>query len=476
MGFLDEARARISSVIVHLTMAQDEARVRSAVHERPATYLFLAIWFALLTGLCEVAGLAVVQFFLHRYIYYFGICLIWMAPAANIFIFAIPGLALFLVARTWPRLTSLGIAVGIYAFLGYLSLLFLYQGLAKLAAVLLAAGLAIQTAHIIVAHPQTFYSVARFTIGWMEIFKKTLKLDRPQETLEGTVVDSLLTRRQFLVGAGTIMAGLTLGAQAWEVLAENRRLANLPRIFSDYPNVLLIVLDTVRAQNLSLYGYDRPTSPQLERFAKNGVYFKWAVSTAPWTMPSHASMFTGRHPHELSVNYRIPLDRTYPTLAEVLSAHGYLTAGFVANIWYCSRESGLERGFTHYEDFDLSLGQIVNSSSLGRIIATTEDLRRRIGYWEELGRKTASKVNGDFLQWLSHKDPQRPFFAFLNYFDAHEPYLPPEPFGTLFGPQSPRKNPRHNTGWKWSLSELHAEMDAYDGSISRSKLSLMGLA
>ena len=121
----------------------------------------------------------------------------------------------------------------------------------------------------------------------------------------------------------------------------------------DPPNVLLIVLDTVRADRLSLYGYRRPTSPTLERLAKRGIRFDEARATAPWTLPSHASMFTGRWPHELDVNWHTPLGTKFPTLAEYLGSRGYATAGFVANVHYCSYEFGLDRGFTHYEDYVL---------------------------------------------------------------------------------------------------------------------------
>ena len=119
------------------------------------------------------------------------------------------------------------------------------------------------------------------------------------------------------------------------------------------PNVLLIVLDTVRADHLSLYGYRRATSPNLERLAKHGIRFEEARATAPWTLPSHASMFTGHWPHELGVHWLTPLGGNAPTLAEYLGSHGYATAGFVANDLYCSYDTGLDRGFTHYEDYVL---------------------------------------------------------------------------------------------------------------------------
>ena len=131
-------------------------------------------------------------------------------------------------------------------------------------------------------------------------------------------------------------------------------MANLPQADSGTPNVLLIVMDTVSAQHMSLYGYPRDTTPNLARLARKGVRFQHARSTAPWTLPSHASMFTGRWPHDLSVGYGQPLDASAPTLAESLRDRGYATGGFVANTLYCSAETGLNRGFIHYEDHELT--------------------------------------------------------------------------------------------------------------------------
>ena len=87
---------------------------------------------------------------------------------------------------------------------------------------------------------------------------------------------------------------------------------------------------------MSLYGRSRPTTPRLAELAAGGVRFDEARSTAPWTLPSHASMFTGHWPHQLSVDWDSGLDEKYPTLAEFLAGKGYTTAGFVANTYYCN--------------------------------------------------------------------------------------------------------------------------------------------
>src|SRR6185312_12424484 len=89
------------------------------------------------------------------------------------------------------------------------------------------------------------------------------------------------------------------------------------------PNVLLIVLDTVAADHLSLYGYSRPTSRSIDELARRGIRFDAAQAAASWTLPSHAAMFTGRWPHELSAGWYTPLDAGYPTLAEFLGSRGY---------------------------------------------------------------------------------------------------------------------------------------------------------
>ena len=108
------------------------------------------------------------------------------------------------------------------------------------------------------------------------------------------------------------LALATSGARAW---SERRAVAALAPPPPAAPNVLLIVWDTVRAQNLSLHGHNRPTTPNLQRLAARGAWFRHAFATSSWTLPSHASMFTGRWPHELSAGWKTPLDDREPTLA-----------------------------------------------------------------------------------------------------------------------------------------------------------------
>src|SRR5262249_43771450 len=156
-------------------------------------------------------------------------------------------------------------------------------------------------------------------------------------------------RASFPILAGLVAA---LAASLWaadrlKVWREEAR----PLPLAGSSNVLLIVLDTVGADHLSLHGYPRPTSPTIDELAERGVRFDRARATSSWTLPSHSSMFTGRWPHELSAGWFTPLDGAYPTLSEALGSLRYATAGIVANTWYCASDTGLARGFTTYEDY-----------------------------------------------------------------------------------------------------------------------------
>jgi len=251
-------------------------------------------------------------------------------------------------------------------------------------------------------------------------------------------------------------------------VAERRAQAGRPEASSDLPNVLLIILDTVRAGNLSLYGYDRRTTPRIDEWSRSGVVFDRAYSTASWTLPSHASMFTGRYHFELMTGPGKALDDTYPTLAGVLARHGYATAGFVANLEFTTKASGLNRGFDRYEDYPVSMGALAKSSWLSRM--TLYHIGRMAG-WKEPGRnfKDGDHVTAEFVDWLDERRT-RPFFAFLNYFEAHGPYEAPEPYSTAFGPRSRRGS--INAHWRprpeseYSVEQVQPWLNMYDGALS----------
>ncbi len=143
--------------------------------------------------------------------------------------------------------------------------------------------------------------------------------------------------------------------------------------------------------------------------------FDLAFATSSWTLPSHASLLTGRWPHALGVDWTTPLRPDVPTLAEFLAAHGYDTAGFVANLDYCGRETGLARGFAHYEDFPinawdtfnryLALGRRLDLPSrvpaLNALIERISGYRAVLFFHNKEHAKEAAAVNQAFLDWLN---------------------------------------------------------------------------
>jgi arylsulfatase A-like enzyme len=411
-----------------------------------------AAWFGLVTGLLELGlTLALKPFYDDALGFFRGNRhILWIVPLVNLAIFGACGLALGLLGRRRPRL-ALRLASFVFVFLAGLTLLLTIRGLYVAACLILAGGLAYRVAPALRARAATL----RTLVGL---------------SLPGLVV------------AVVALAAMSIGREAW---VERRSLAGLAAADPGTPNVLLIVLDTVRADHLSAWGYHRATTPNLERWARRGVCFEQARSTAPWTLPSHASLFTGRWPHELSAGLRGALDGRYPTLAERLRQEGYVTAGFVANTTYCCAETGLNRGFAHYEDHVLSPLEVLRGSALGRrvvdkVVTSARKLAEAggLGAWIGPGNgkefKDAATLNRDFLAWLSHQEGRRrPFFAFLNYFDAHHPYVLPEGFDHHFGVR-PESHADHLVLHRWwtldkrSLPPRHVDLarDAYDDCLA----------
>ncbi len=174
-------------------------------------------------------------------------------------------------------------------------------------------------------------------------------------------------------------------------------------------NVVFVSMDTVRADYLRLYDEKGVETPHLENLAKTGILFKKAVSQIPYTLPSHSSMFTGLHPvaHGVRDNVKDILRKEIPTLAEIFHKHGYNTAGFIGSM-VLNRTTGLARGFEYYDDF-LSRSD-VRGEDLGAI------------------ERRAQEVFYSFENWIEKRTEQKPFFAFLHFYDPHDPYDPPAPF------------------------------------------------
>ena len=192
------------------------------------------------------------------------------------------------------------------------------------------------------------------------------------------------------------------------------------------PHVVLVTLDTTRRDRLGCYGYSRATSTNLDALAGRSVVFERAVAASSWTLPSHASIFTGKFPSSHGADYdpEGPLRLTQAiegpeewagyrasglspsetTLALLLREQGYVTAAVVGGPWM-KRVFGLDRGFETYDDEDIG----------------------------DVNGRLASEVTTSALELLRGLEKGRPFLLFLNYFDPHGPYEAPSPFGGSFG-------------------------------------------
>ena len=300
------------------TAGEAETRSRSQ-GPTAATVLLLAIWIGLTAGFIDLGLLLIRKRLIEGDAIRLGEGFPWLIPAGVAVLVLLPGFLLALLARLRGGRGSLGRAVWLLAFVGFLDLCTKFP-LEFWSSSILSAGLAVQSARLISAHRQAFLRFVRLTTP-------------------------------ILAGAVLALALATSGVRAW---SERRAIAALAPPPRSAPNVLLIVWDTVRARNVGLYGHNRPTTPNLQRLAARGAWFRHAFSTSSWTLPSHASMFTGRWPHELSAGWKTPLDDREPTLAGRLSSLGYDTAGFVANLDYLGRETGVARGFAHYDDYPIT--------------------------------------------------------------------------------------------------------------------------
>lgn len=198
------------------------------------------------------------------------------------------------------------------------------------------------------------------------------------------------------------------------------------------PTVVLIVLDTVRADHLTPYGYPLDTTPNLAEFSKEAVIYSNAIAPSSWTYPSHVSLFTGLMPTEHQAHYDKErddegtlvkqLDESYTTLAEVLQSHGYTTGGIVANIVPLRPELGIAQGFDYYDIRPRAALDTAYPGTLSPGLWLTRLFQRFTGRTEEgYAFRDASDINADALQWLDRRE-EAPVFLFLNYADPHEPY------------------------------------------------------
>lgn len=204
------------------------------------------------------------------------------------------------------------------------------------------------------------------------------------------------------------------------------------------PNIIFLMLDTVRADHLSGYGYERQTSPVLDAFAKENLKAAFAIAAAPWTPASVASMFTGLYPtshrmmppndRDLARHGLTRVSDELELLPERLKAAGYITAGVSPNPWI-TKQFGFTQGFDQFHFIERQPANKITES--GREIIDT---------------------------WQKNK-PNQPFFLYLHFLDPHDPYTPTGEFATKFS------GPLKNSPFSYS-KVMQDNIDLYDGEIS----------
>lgn len=194
---------------------------------------------------------------------------------------------------------------------------------------------------------------------------------------------------------------------------------------SEKMNVLMVVLDCARPDHFSSFGYNRETTPFMDQVAREGVRFAQAITTAPWTLPSHATMLTGLYSssHGATDENRVLASR-HPVLPEYLKRAGYRTAAFCTNPWV-SPETGFGRGFDRFHT------QRVTGRIAGRAALYARKASDRV-----LGRADsgARRTNLALLDWINSVED--PFFALVHYNETHLRFHPPAPYDRIFMPRN----------------------------------------
>jgi arylsulfatase A-like enzyme len=253
----------------------------------------------------------------------------------------------------------------------------------------------------------------------------------------------------------TAPAGTTVRLRAPRVLGPPP--AAVTHAASPRANVLLYVIDTLRADHLGCYGYPRPTSPRIDALARDGVRFTDMLAQASWTRPATASILTGVDPPvHGAMGIRHGFRREVPTLAQELATAGYATAAFVTNVNVAGRW-GFDRGFERYEYLPEDEGSPTLHVPSGEVTARA-------------------------VAWLDAADPVRPFFLYLHASDPHAPYAPPDDLARAWAPPGACGHPLRaalaaakRTPHRVEPGTLRALIDCYDAEIAANDRSLGAL-
>jgi arylsulfatase A-like enzyme len=401
------------------------------------TLLTLSLWFGIFAGLTEGAGILLFQQ-LNRArwgpMMHVSEEIIWISPLVDLCFFLLLAVLVSSLSQVVARIPAARALVFLLTFLCVYDWLTLTNRLFRGACLLLALGVAFAFSRWFTQHQDSALRFWKRSLPW---------------------------------AVGAFVFAL-IGIQGGKWLRERNAVAALPAAAPGSPNVLVIVVDTLRADHVSSYGYNRPTTPNLDRLAQQGVLFENATSPSSWSLPSHVSLVTGRYLYEHGVGNVQPSPwggwgsaglGGFPTLGEALQRKGYRSGAFSANRTYFSHDLGFGRGFVHFEDYFHSPADMFVRTLYGRefsriyLIRSEKSLVKRVlrtvgwtslleqdaegsgSYGGAFGiRKRADVINEEVLRWVD-RDRQRPFFAFLNYFDVHDPYGAPRSYPKPAWPQ-----------------------------------------
>jgi len=191
---------------------------------------------------------------------------------------------------------------------------------------------------------------------------------------------------------------------------------------SKQPNIIVLILDALRADHVSCYGYHRNTTPNIDRISEQGTIFLETIATAPWTVPSVASIFTGLYPSEHGATQENPhLDDHVPTLAQILSENGYETIGFSTNPWF-NPGTNLSKGFNEFKLYSEA------KSRKKTLLRKISPLLRLVTDEEKLTEPGCSHdLMNEIIGTLKKREApsaKNPLFLYAHFMDAHLPYQP----------------------------------------------------
>jgi len=437
--------------------------------------ILLSIWMGVFAGLVEGIGLLLFQrinWARWGPMIHVSWPIVWISPIVDTALFLLVSLLVWVISRFSRRIPQQRVVVVLLSFLVIYDWLTVTGRLYRLARIIFALGAAVASGRWFTAHKPAAF----------QFFKRSFPM------VLGLYLVSVITIE---------------GIPRW---VERSATANLPASAPAAPNVLFIVIDTLRADHVSSYGYSRPTTPNFDRLAKEGVLFENAVAPSSWSLPSHVSFVTGRYLHDHKVGNVQPEPWAgwgnsglggFPAIGQALEKRGYRTGAFSANRTYFSHDLGFGRGFMHFEDYFNSVADGFVRTLYGRefarvyLIRSNKSLVKRVlrklgwtalldqdaegsgSYGGAFGiRKHADEVNHELLSWIGN-DSNHPFFAMLNYFDVHDPYGGPSSYPKPAWPQQSDID-RYDNGVKYVDDALGRLMHALDTKgISKNTLVIV---